>query len=176
MLKLLAILLLLLGIAVICWQTGWLQAWFVEDSVPVVIDNGKFEGVWCNKDQCFWFDEKGISNKTAPRPEGNLIILVNDPVGDVKPSTLPLTESFWSNMAIVLQSWPIKDWIINQLVIDRKTREVTASSDQLDIRFGLQFDPTTNLKALKKMVDKNKINVSELTYIDLRVENKIYFR
>ena len=174
MFKLVAILFLIVGVGIVIWQLGWVQPETILDLTIGDVD--KFEGVWCGENQCFWFDEKGISNRVAPRPEGNLIIVVDDPAGNFKTNSLPLSELFWSNISLIIQSWPMTDWMITNLVIDRDKKEVVASSNQFDIYFSLEFDPTTNLKALKKSIDENKINLSELSYIDLRVENKIYLK
>lgn len=139
------------------------------------IINGKNIGIWCGKKQCFWFDERGVLTKPAPRPEGRLIILVNETKGETDINKPFLKENFWKNFKSILNSWMIEEWMINRFTIDKSKKEGIAKTDNFDIYFSLRFNPENNLKALKKIIEE-KINTNNLSYIDLRVENKIYFR
>ncbi|MFH1392885.1 MAG: FtsQ-type POTRA domain-containing protein [Patescibacteria group bacterium] len=138
-------------------------------------------GIWCGKNNCFYFDKEGIIFKEAPLTEGGLILKIEDSgnkeisLGDkainteqlkfimdfnnklLENSQLKITEfkigpsADFDLMAVTALGWLI--------YLDQNQNPASAAS---------------NLFTILNEVIKNKI--SSLEYIDLRIPTRIFYK
>ncbi|HUT96444.1 MAG TPA: hypothetical protein VMW82_02675 [Candidatus Paceibacterota bacterium] len=139
-------------------------------------------GIICkdNTGSCFYFNKDGIIFKDAPQTSGSLILLIKDySQKDYKLGDKVLDKSFldillqakdelFSKMGLMVASFDIELFPIEVL------RVVT--NESWYILFSLKRDIKSQLLALKVALDEKIENRMSLRYIDLRIENRIYYK
>ena len=127
---------------------------------------------------CWWFDKRGILFKEAPSIEGNLINKVDDFSGrSLKVGELALEEKLFSNLIKIFEVLEKSDLKIKSLKLEKlELQEIIA--DPLNnsfpkIYFSLRIDPKFAMAALESL--KN-LGLGKIEYIDLRVENRAYYK
>ena len=69
------------------------------------------------------------------------------------------------------------DLSIYKFVIDRQKEEVVAETvSGFKIYLSLRFDPVINIKALEKLIAKDNFDLENISYLDLRVKNRLYYK
>ena len=64
---------------------------------------------------------------------------------------------------------------IKTIIFDRRLQEVQVSAyEGPDFLFSIRFNPELNLASLKSLKEKN--GLKGIQYVDLRVENKIFYK
>lgn len=128
---------------------------------------------------CWWFDESGIVFAKAPTVEGNLLFRVDDYTGRaLAPGDAVLEERFISNVFRIFAFLNQFDFQVRSLRLDDlalqeiSTEAVNSSTPK--IYFSLRFDPEPDLKPLQDLAASSTFN--NIQYIDLRVENRIYYK
>jgi len=152
---------------------------FFKRSLAVIVQERRPAGVWCNAgySDCYWFDNRGIAFKSAPRPEGSFIVTLDDPGREkIGGGDLVMRGDDWINLRKIITSWLVSEKQIRHFVINRPQQEVVAKAGALEILLTWRFDPAVSLAALKQLVAKNEFNLEKVNRLDLRVENRIYFR
>lgn len=130
-----------------------------------------------DNERCFWFDEQGVVFSQAPYIEGNLIYRVDDYTGQsfvfgdkvLDERLLPnlfKVFSFLDQFNFNGRSLRLDDLALEEI----KTNQITNSTPT--IYFSLRFDPAFALAPLQSI--RNTLN--GIQYIDLRVENRIYYK
>lgn len=157
---------------------------YFKRTITISVQERESAGVWCNHWQdgttkCFWFDEEGIIFDEAPRPNGGLIVVVDDYQENLE---IQLGQTIFDNDAQtnftkIINSWLVKEAIIHNVIIDRDRQELKLQTAYgSSVLLSYRFDPLANLNALKQLQDEKKIDLRNLQYIDLRVENRIYYK
>jgi len=142
-----------------------------------VSEREKF-GVWCQPSFCWWFDRNGIVFSNAASSEGNLINKVDDLSNrQLKIGDQALEGKLLSNLIKVFSVLEKVDLGIRTLKLERpELQEVSTPSTGAGpvIYFSLRFDPSFGLSAIESL--KKSAGLNKLQYIDLRVENRAYYK
>ncbi|MFH1759443.1 MAG: hypothetical protein ABH822_02715 [Patescibacteria group bacterium] len=152
---------------------------FFKQSIEVIVQEREPIGIWCASNACFWFDEEGVVFDVAPRPDGGLIVAIDDRQGDlnIELGQTILSQKPWSNFMEIINSWLVGEMAIHNLTIDRERQELrTTTAFGSDLFFSYRFNPKGNLIALKQLRDKGGVDLRKVQYVDLRVENRIYYK
>lgn len=157
--------------------------------LEVNIQEREIVGILCKEDPafaeatagtCFYFDKEGIVFKMAPNTSGSLITSIKDYSGkDFKLGDSILDKNFIDNVLVIrdnlLQKMGIKVFSFDiESYPTEKLRVVTGESWY--ILFSLQRDIKSQLLALKVALDEKIQNRMSLEYVDLRIENRIYYK
>lgn len=142
-----------------------------------VLEREKF-GIWCQltTNDCWWFDKKGVIFSEALRAEGQLINKVDDFSGRSLSLGEPaLEEKFLSNLIKIFEILEKSDLKIKSLKLENlELQEVVTDSPLMPkIHFSLRINSEFALAALESI---KKIGFEKIEYIDLRVENRAYYK
>lgn len=127
---------------------------------------------------CGWFDQDGVLFAEAPQAEGNLIYKVDDASGGSlalgdKVLEERLIPNLFKIFSFLEQSgFNERNLKLENLALEEIATDAIATSSP-KIYFSLRFDPAFGLKALES--DKKEI-LNKAKYLDLRVENRIYYK
>jgi len=127
---------------------------------------------------CFWFDDQGIVFAEAPQAEGDLIYRVNDYSGrTLKFGDAVLNEELLTNLFKIFEVLDKAGLQIKSLKLENlQFQEIMTDSPSASapkIYFSLRNNPQFALEFLKSL---DKLNLSNVTYIDLRIENRVYYK
>ena len=139
-------------------------------------------GIFCetSKDMCFYFDKNGIVFEKAPDTSGGLIDLIKDysqkefKIGDevlnkdLIDNILIIKNELFQKIGLKVASFDIDSYPVEEL------RVVT--NESWYILFSLNRDIKSQLLALEVALDEKIQNRSSLQYVDLRIENRIYYK
>ena len=137
-------------------------------------------GILCAEDKCFYFDKDGIVfGSTSANSEGTTIIVkdysdrnynLGDKVFDKNliDNILSIKNELASKLDLGVSSFDIDTYPIEEL------RVVT--NESWYILFNLKNNIKSQLSALEVALNEKIQNRSALQYIDLRIENRIYYK
>lgn len=128
------------------------------------------------KSACWWFDKKGVIFSEALMAEGQLINKVDDFSGRSLNLGEPiLEEKFRSNLIKIFEILEKSDLKIKSLKLENlELQEIVTNSPLMPkIYFSLRINPEFALTALESL---KKIGFEKIEYIDLRVENRVYYK
>lgn len=136
--------------------------------------------VWClardnSATTCFWIDNEGVIFAAAPATEGSLVRSIEDLTGrDLKPGDFILPETFRKNLFNIFAVLDSADIVPLKFELKSlENEEITAHiKNGPDIYFSLRFNPSFTADPLKSLVSKFAV----LSYIDLRSENRIFYK
>lgn len=142
-----------------------------------VLERERF-GIWCQltTNGCWWFDKNGVVFSEALRAEGQLINKVDDFSGRSLNFGEPiLEEKFLSNLIKIFEILEKSDLKIKSLKLENlELQEVVSDSPLMPkIYFSLRINPEFVVAALESI---KKIGFEKIEYIDLRVENRAYYK
>lgn len=155
-----------------------------QKEINIQINERQKEGLWClfqeptaTATDCFWFDKNGIAFARAPFGDGELIIRIHETAPAEKtihPGELLLKKEFFNHLQQIIEQLK-RDFSVREIFWQEKNFEITAQiPNGPKLFFNVRFDPTANLAALRKI--KEKENLKRFSYIDLRVQNRIFYR
>lgn len=134
-------------------------------------------GIWCvTSDICYWMDGSGEVFEPAPVTEGTLILKVYDKNNQpLAIGSKIMEDRFLGNLMKILKDLKNMDLAIQKITLDRELQEVRADTyGGPTIFFSIRFDPAVNVGSLQGL---NKTTpIEKLNYIDLRIENRIYYK
>jgi len=137
-------------------------------------------GIICSIGTCFYFDENGIIFDDAPNTSGSLIVVIQDNSGrnyeignKISEKTfidtvLEINENLFSEIGLRVSSFNIDSYPIEEL------KAVT--TEGWYALFNLKKDTENQLLALKVALNEKIKDRTGLQYIDLRIENRIYYK
>jgi len=156
---------------------------FIDRKINITVQEREALGVWCDypesEQQCWWFDNRSLLFEKAPKPEGSLIVLIEEGKKGIKIELgkRGLADKLWHNMKTIISSNVVRDLSVHKFIIDRQKEEVIAeTAGGFNVYLSLRFDPAINLKALDKLIIKDKFDLKKITYLDLRVKNRLYYK
>lgn len=139
-------------------------------------------GVWCqlgeNGEQCYWLNGEGVVGEKAPRPRGSLVWAIDaDESIEAISGKKILEKNLWENIKKIMNFPFFSEWLLEQVAVDWQRQELRGKLVAgAEIKFSINFNPENNLAGLEKLVEEEKINLKNLEYIDLRIENRIYYK
>lgn len=146
-------------------------------TVSVEIKEREFSGVWCAT-TCVGFDADGIAYFLAPDVEGQLLLKVQDENGGAVTLGEPVFQDATALKHIFQTLVIMKE---GGIAIDKVTikdvaiREWELQSTKGTIfKFSLDFIPA-NLKSVLQNIGE-RAKLENLSYVDMRVENRVYFK
>ena len=150
---------------------------YFQRSLRVNIQERKGEVVWCqlNYHHCFWVDKTGVVFREAPFTEGSLFVRVDDSTDRtlVIGSLILEKEQVENFFAIKNLLSDLDVSLYNFNFSKPENQEIEAIlSDGPKFYFSLRFKPNEFLRPLLEL----KKDFSKIDYIDLRVENRIYYK
>ncbi len=126
---------------------------------------------------CWWFDDlDGLLIENAPFSQGQLFFTINESTSDnLGLGRRILPAPLFANLKIVLVILKDLNIAIASMELNNALEEliVTANSGWKLI-FSLRFDPSAAIGAVKDLLAKTP--TTNIEYIDLTVENKIYLK
>jgi len=155
----------------------------IKREIKIIIKEREEFGIVCqeNTQNCFYIDKKGVILKEAPQTSGSLVILIKDYsnrdykigekifeekimnfIGETK-------EFLFSEVNLKVLDFDILSFPPDDLKI--------ITNEGWYILFNLQKRAGDQLSALKAVLDeKIKDTRKDLEYVDLRIENRVYYK
>lgn len=151
---------------------------YFEKKITITVKERERFGVWCRANECFWFDRDGVIFDNAPSAQSSLLPTIHD----YSKTDIPLGSRVFSDskhIENILAAFEIVNAIgigIEELNLSRpELREFYVKTyDGAELRFSLDLDPRPFASALYKL--KVDPGLKKLEYIDMRVENRIYYK
>ncbi len=150
---------------------------WIRQSVDISIKERERLAVWCDsKGECGWIDGNGMLFEKAPQVEGSLIMTVTDINSSyISQGAGIYEERFIGNIIKLLAGLKELHLAIAEINFDSKLQEIHVKNySGPDLLFSIRFDPAVNLDSLKSLIEKG--DFKKYRYIDLRVENRIYYK
>jgi hypothetical protein len=153
-----------------------------KGKLEINIQEREIVGILCNQETsgCFYFDKDGIVFENAPSTSGSLVTLIKDySKRDFGPGDAVLDKNFVDTILLIKEDLfqkiglKVASFDIESYPIE-KLRVVT--SESWYILFSLQRDIKSQLLALKVALDEKIKDRMGLEYVDLRIENRIYYK
>ncbi len=137
---------------------------------------------WCDQTTetiCYWTDETGIAFETAPIPEGQLVLRVDDVRAEGTPPLLGNTVILPAQFEVVkkilrgLGELAIR---FNRATLNRELQELRVSTlAGAQLVFSTRFDPTaTALPAVERF--RQSPGLANIKSVDLTVENRAFLK
>ena len=137
-------------------------------------------GTWCmggEAPDCFWFDEDGYIFKRGIPSEGNIIKSVNDLSGrKLGLGNTVLENNFFLNLKSAFEVLEKSGIGVRTIELkDLPLEEVVAKTSEGPlVYFSLRFSSANSLDLLKTL--KEGKSFSKLQYVDLRIQNRAYYK
>ena len=126
-------------------------------------------------DLCYWFDNNGLIGKRATTIVGDAVKI--DEISNYQPKIdkLFIDQSLWGNFYTLINFFKAGKLNVSSIVLNRDEKEINVNTaNGTNILFSLRFNPKNNINGL--LVFKNKTGLANISQIDLRTENKIYYK
>lgn len=149
---------------------------WIHQSVVIKVKERTQFAVWCRAGNCYWIDENGTAFEEAPQTEGSLILTVYDNDNEaIMIGRKVVEERYADNLIKILNGILNIRITVREISYNEKLQEITVrTTSDPDIYLSVRFDPSLNLTALQTL--KEKVGMRGIKYIDLRVENRIYYK
>ncbi len=156
--------------------------------IDVTVVEREPAGIWCLRRtepvRCFWFAEDGALYAPAPEAEGSIIHAVSDHASeDAELGAAPLAAEEMRRLMDVLRVLADSGLRIRDVRYENPAlQELRITTyDGPALFFSLRFAPTYAAEALRTLREddaKGRLRpaFSALSYIDLRVENRVYYQ
>ncbi len=138
-------------------------------------------GIWCLKKiaepKCFWFSEQGKIFKESLMPSGNLVKVVSDyNQTDLSLGGKILDDYLLGNFISIFKVVLESNVNVSEIRLDKlEDEEITVqTSNGPKIYFSLRHRAENYLPIINSL--SKKPSFKNLTYIDLRTENRVYYR
>lgn len=154
----------------------------IKRTVSIVISERESVGITCkeNTGNCFYFDKNGFIFEDAPQTSGSLILLIKD----FSATEFLIGKKIYSEEVTAMvaeikeylaSSVNIKtDWFEIHTIPPKEIKTITPKG------WYILFDPTRDIKKqlsiLKTALNEKIKDVADIEYIDLTIENRIYYK
>jgi hypothetical protein len=139
-------------------------------------------GIICKEDtaNCFYVDKEGVIFESAPKTSGSLVLLIKDFSSEefiigkkvfaeqIISSIIEIRESLGSSTNIKI------NWFENRINPPKELKVVTSKGWY--ILFDTDRDIKKQLSILKTALSEKIKTTDNLEYVDLRIENRIYYK
>lgn len=149
---------------------------WLDRSIKVSIQERELFAIWCvQKDACYWLDQNGLAFEEAPETEGSLILKVYDSRQEALLGAKVLEDRFLGNLLMILSNLKKINLPVKKITFDRELQELRAETyDGPALLFSVRFNPQLSIESLDSLL--KTLDLKKLSYIDLRVENRIYYK
>jgi len=149
---------------------------WLHQSINVSVQERERLAIWCDAhDFCYWIDSEGFSFEEAPKTEGSLIVTIYDPHTELAKGRQVIEKRFVRNLVKLIAGISQLHFPIKKVTFERELQELHVETYAgPDILFSIRFDPELNLISLQVL--QEKIGMKGIQYIDLRVENRMYYK
>lgn len=150
---------------------------WLKQEVNIKVKERERLAIWCDKSKtCYWIDQEGTAFDPAPETEGSLILTVHDIRGkNTMPGKKIIEDRFLTNLIKILIGIQELKIPVKKAIFDDKLQEIGVTAySRPDLFFSIRFDPALNLSSLRSLQEKGELQKAK--YIDLRVENRIYYK
>ena len=148
---------------------------YLHKKITVALKERERFGIWCLSENerlrdCAWFDRNGVIFERAPAVQSSLILTV---LGNKE---LPQNAAYIANISAAFEITRSLGISIKEVSLSKpEFREFYIKThDGPELRFSLGIEPNQFSAGLEKL--KNSPGFKKLRYIDMRVENKIYYK
>jgi hypothetical protein len=139
-------------------------------------------GIFCKQDttDCFYIDKQGIIFETAPKTSGGLVVLIQDYSNREVKLYDKILEPEFIDTILEIKNYLSTEIGLNTVSFDidsypiSKLRVVT--NESWYILFSLKQEIKKQLLSLKVVLDEKIEDRMSLQYVDLRIENRIYYK
>jgi hypothetical protein len=166
---------------------------YFNRKLTIKVPTRETAGIWCTGDEalslpsesgevliddtsCWLFDENGLILKETFKTSGNLIRVIHDTTGRKLALGTPiLPERFIANFFSILDLISFLKLDYEKIRVENIEREeLILETSSADIYFSLRQDALNYLEPLKKIINSTEFN--KIQYIDLRVQNRIFYQ
>lgn len=158
-----------------------IQKNYQNDTIIIEAEERKPLGIWCFKKsspaECFWFDKEGILIRSTLAAGGNLIKVIHDFYGEnLGLGSKILPPKFIPNLISIIEvlnrsNLSTREIILNDLVLEEV--EVPAGGGP-KLYFSLRHPAYRYLEVIQSLTQDP--DFGNLSYLDLRVENRVYYK
>jgi len=150
---------------------------YFHKNIEIKVLERKLYGMWCKENECLWFDEAGYLFNKSPLSEGALILKVFDySERKLGIGNFVLPQNLMSNLIQVFDV--LQKAQINFYSAELKNLEneeiAIKTQDGPTIYFSLNFPPP-DISFIKKKIEEKR-DFNSLKYLDLRIENKVFYK
>lgn len=128
-------------------------------------------------EECYIFDTMGVVFGRARTVVSEVIVKVNEQ-SDIRPAfnTVFVSSADWQNLRLILEAVRDKKIMVSRIALQRADKELTLTvlPEATPFYFSYAFDPRVHLDALPQFL--KKVPLTELQYVDLRIEGKIFYQ
>jgi len=159
-----------------------IKKFLLRRTIEINVKEREKFGIWCpsplEHEGCWWFDRTGFIFSEAPFSEGLLVKKMNDySKRALRAGDLVLPDNLFQNFLkiyAVLDKIELKTNNLSLENIDWQEMFLEPSDSSPKIYFSLKFDPGFFISGLDSL--KQDPGFNKLLYIDLRTENRIYYK
>ncbi|MDP3729307.1 MAG: hypothetical protein Q8R26_00925 [bacterium] len=150
------------------------RQWIHQTIVIEVIERERF-AIWCGGGICYWIDQNGVVFEEAPETQGSLILKISEQDALVVLNKPIVEDRFIKNLLGVLNALATLRVPAQKITFDRRLQEIHVETySGPNFFFSIRFDPALNVASLFSLREKS--NLTNMGYIDLRVENRIFYK
>lgn len=128
-------------------------------------------------EECYLFDMNGVVFDRARTVVSEVIVRV-DEQSDIRPviNTVFVPSVDWQNLRLILEAVRNKKVMVSRIALQRADKELilTMLPYGTPFYFSYAFNPRVHLDALPEFL--KKVSLTELRYVDFRIEGKIFYR
>ena len=159
-----------------------IKKFLLRRTIEINVKEREKFGIWCpsplEHEGCWWFDRTGFIFSEAPFSEGLLVKKMNDySKRTLKVGDLVLPDNLFQNFLkiyAVLDKIGLKTNNLSLENIDWQEIILEPANNTPKIYFSLRFDPISLISAVDSL--KQDPGFNKLLYIDLRTENRVYYK
>jgi cell division septal protein FtsQ len=150
---------------------------YFHKNIEIKVLERKLYGMWCKEKECLWFDDLGYLFNKTPLSEGALILKVFDYSGrKLGIGNFVLPQNLMSNLTQVfetLQKAQINFYSAELKNLENEEIAIKTQNGPI-IYFSLHFPPP-DISLIKKKIEEKR-DFNSLEYLDLRIENKVFYK
>lgn len=150
---------------------------FSEKKVVAEITPRVMSGVWCVTEKCYVFDDNGILFSESPNVSGSIILKIRDENNNpVFLGNAVLSREEFDSIKRAIQSVQRNKIPISEVLIQNvELKEwATVAPNGFSIKFSFNSIPEDLDSVFSGIFERTSIE--KLSYIDLRVPNRVYFK
>lgn len=150
---------------------------WIRQAINIKVRERERLAIWCDKNNdCDWIDGSGMAIEKAPQTEGSLIIAIYDSSASrIMLGERVLGNRFIGNLISIIKGIATMKLPVKKITYDARLQEIRVENySGPALFFSTRFDPVQNIASLLSL--QEKIDTGRIGYVDLRVENRLYYK